>query len=192
MRNRLSAGVFLFLFVLSLPALAQMRGQRMMGQRAVVGEGENPLGLTADQMTKIRTINLQFEKDMITLRSNLQTKRLELLGLVESNADQKNIDAAVAEMTQGMGEIIKASLAHWRNVREVLTPDQRSRLDRMMGPGMGMGFGMGMGMGMRRGMMRGWGPDMGMGRNWMGMDSDDDGGRGWGIGMWRNKCPRWW
>jgi Spy/CpxP family protein refolding chaperone len=195
MKKQLFVVACLFLFLVSLPALAQMRGQGMMSGQRTGEEANNPLNLTADQMAKIRAMNLQFEKTMITLRANLQSTRLDLLGLIESDADQKKIDAAVSEMTPLMGEMIKAALGHWRDVRGVLTPDQKAQLDRRMGPGMGPGMGLGMGMG--RGMM---GAGLGMGRGMMGMsggmgmgwDDEEDGGRGWGMGMWRDMCPRWW
>jgi hypothetical protein len=192
MNRRLVAVVVLGLLVVSLPALAQMRERGMMAQRgAAAGLGGNPLDLTADQMTKIRTINLQFEKDMIALRANLQSKRLDLLSLVEAKADRKRIEAAVDTMTPAIGDILKASLAHWTEVRGVLSADQQARLDGMMGPGLGMGhsMGMGLGMGTGRGCMQGPGDGWGMGM--MGRDDDIE-GHGWGMNMWRNMCPRWW
>jgi hypothetical protein len=194
MSKRLTVVAVLGLLLAGLPALTQMRGQGMMAQRGAAGVGENALDLTADQMTKIRDINLKFEKQIIPLRAKLQEMRLDLLGLIETKADQKKIDAAVDAMTPVMGDVMKASLAHWANLRAVLTPDQQARLDRMMGPGMGRGLGMGQGLGM--GMGRGQGRRMmnGQGFGWMMGRGDDetDEGRGWGMGMWRSMCPRWW
>jgi hypothetical protein len=198
MIRRFYAVAIFAVLVTSLPALslAQERGMMMhQGQGHGPGWSDNPLDLSTDQMEKIRSMRLEFQKQMIGLRADMQSKRLDLVQAIESKASQDQIGSDVDALTAAIGDVIKTSVNHWNDVRGVLTAEQQSQLDNMMGPGLGMGWGMGHGMGM--GMMGGgWmgGSSCGMGQGCgMGMmGGDDREGRGWGRDVWRGMCPRWW
>lgn len=146
--------------VLAPSLLAQM-GRSMMSSDQV--------RLTSEQMTKIKKMNLNYQKEIMPIRMKLQEKNLELTNLMADMADQKKIEAKIEEMSAIYSDLLKKSVEHRSNILGVLTEEQKEMFNWNMGFGMGMspgmmgmmGRGMGMigtGMGMMGGMMGGMGP----------------------------------
>jgi hypothetical protein len=121
--------------------------------------GNDPLQMTSEQMTKIKRMNLNYQKELIPIRMKLQEKNLELNNLMADMADQKNIEAKIEEMSAIYSDLLKKSVEHRSNILGVLTDEQKEMFNWNMGFGMGMGPGMmgmmGSGMGMMGGTMGG-------------------------------------
>lgn len=113
------------------------------------GWGNNPdcpgggaydrLNLTADQKTKMNELREKTWKDTVTLRNEMQTKRLELQTLwTNPNPDKDKITAKQKEMN-ALREKMQAKVTESRlEARKFLTPEQAAELA-TSGPGMGFG-----------------------------------------------------
>ncbi len=124
------------------------------------------LGLTRDQITKMRDVWARFYLDTRNLRYDLMQKRLEMKRLfTDPKADAAALQAKQRELSairQKLMDRRAQAIIEWRSL---LTPQQIQKLDilSMAHRGMGMrgrmgsGCGCGMGSGvMGRGMMGGW------------------------------------
>jgi Spy/CpxP family protein refolding chaperone len=124
------------------------------------GGAYDRLNLTAEQKTKMNELREKTWKDTVTLRNEMQTRRLELQTLwTNPNPDKDKIAAKQKEMN-ALREKLQAKMTESRlEARKFLTPEQAAELA-TAGPGMGFGGG------------HGWGRGRMMGGNW--------GGRGCG------------
>ena len=113
--------------------------------------GFDQLNLTADQNTKLNVLREKTWKDTVSLRNQMQTKRLELQTLwTNPNPDKDKILAKQKELND-LRNTLQAKMTDSRlEARKVLTPEQAAQVAGR-GPGMGMGMGFGGG-----GMHRGW------------------------------------
>lgn len=112
------------------------------------------LGITPDQVTKIRQETLSFQKAEILSRADLQVKRLELHSLLEAETpDRVAIDKSLHAANAAQFTVEKAAIDHQLAMRALITPEQRQKLEKMREefrrPGAGFG-----GPGGARGMMR--------------------------------------
>ena len=133
------------------------------------------LGLSKEQLDKMRGMRDRFYNETRDLRHDMAQKRLEMRKFfMDPKTDDATLLAKQKEMS-GLRQKLQDKMAQMMiEGRKILTPEQLQKLDRMgMGPG-GMGFGMmdgpmmghggsgPMGHGMRGGcgmMGRGMGPD---------------------------------
>jgi Spy/CpxP family protein refolding chaperone len=136
-------------------------GMRGMGSREDRMPHERPLitlmlrqrqqlGLSDDQVTKLRGLRSSFEKETIRTRADIRIAELDLDELL----DQNQVDLAKAEAVVRKEEGLRTNLRLARinaieQAKALLTPEQRQRLQRLVDamPGMGSGPGM-MGHGM--------------------------------------------
>ena len=141
--------VFLPILILTLvvPASAQGRGWQ--------AQPYNFLDLTEEQLAAIQEQRLAFQKDMLSLRTQLMTGYMELDSLYLQNAEQPKIEGKIAELDQMELELDNQFEAHQRQISALLTDEQKVLFDRFGGLGMGPAFGMGYGAGYGRGMARG-------------------------------------
>ena len=147
------------------------------------------LNLTQDQINKILGMRLDFQKEILELRTQLQGRYLELNNLYYKGESQEKIDNIIAQIEKMSLELEQKYFDHRNQIRKVLTDEQKLMFDRWGGLGLGagvmggMGLGLGYGPGFGRGFNRGWGRGFGYGPGW---------GRGWrrgpGMGMGFN-CP---
>ena len=114
------------------------------GRGLMAGEGPlaEKLKLTTEQRRKLRDLGSAHRRDMVRLRADIQTARLDLEEAMRDDAPgarraDQQIDALAALHAKQM----KAMVAHWSEVRSILTPEQRTKL-RDMRPGPGGRFGM--------------------------------------------------
>lgn len=120
--------------------------------------------LTEDQEAKILKLRNKHLRNAELKRAEIGEKqaRLNSLRLAE-NQDVNAIDKTIDEMSSLQASLMKAREAHRREVRDLLSDDQKVWFDARAGQGRGKGFGNGKG-GMRgnRQGMRG----NGQGRGW--------------------------
>jgi Spy/CpxP family protein refolding chaperone len=173
-------GIIIFGVLIAFVLISAMPGQaqRYWQQGARPGYG---LDLTEEQFAKIQDMRLEFQKELLPLRTKLQTLYLELRGLSFKDADQAKMDAKTQQIDELEMEMEKMFTAHQNQIRDLLTDEQKTVFDRWGGLGLGMGpaagYGRGYGRGWSRGAGRNWG--RGMGRGWSRSP-------GMGRGYW---CP---
>ncbi len=103
------------------------------------------LNLTDEQKTKISDLKLTLQKDILPLKTELQSKMAELRLLkTENNPDLKKIDQSIEESQKIRTKIQKATVRHQLEIRKLLTPEQqkiwdsrtlKGRRERSMGRG---------------------------------------------------------
>ena len=82
-------------------------------------------------------MRLDMAKETVTLRSELELKQLELRELMSADEpDLRQIEAKIDEMTPLRTELQKKGIEHRLAMREILTPEQRAKLELMRGAGM--------------------------------------------------------
>lgn len=127
------------------------------------------LKLSDEQRTKIQDLGLAHQKELVSLRAELQKQHANMK--LEMTADKFNegkVKSIQGEATKLMGDIAMKTALHHRAVRDLLTPEQKKQFDQrilsggmmgggMMGKGgmMGRGGMMGKGGMMHRGAMKG-------------------------------------
>jgi Spy/CpxP family protein refolding chaperone len=151
------------------PMRGPMGGPGMgMGMRRGMGPGmglglavhdpalRERLGLTSEQVAKIEAQSSAFAKTRVRGRADLEVKRMELGELLHADKpDRAAIDRKLRELHDAEFALHKADVDHQLGMRDVLTPEQRTKLeelraermrafrdDRMGRPGMGRGPGM--------------------------------------------------
>lgn len=137
---------------------SQVQGPPGRGYRSGYGPGTGQwyghgsyLGLTQDQITRMRDVWNRFYLDTRNLRYDLMQKRLEMRRLfTDPKADAAALQAKQRELSairQKLMDRRAQAVIEWRSL---LTPQQVQKLDifSMAHRGMGPGFGCGMGGGM--------------------------------------------
>jgi Spy/CpxP family protein refolding chaperone len=117
------------------------------------------IGLSADQVAKLKAIQLDLNRTRIKTEAEIQVAELELAALTEDEkADLSAIEAKVKQSEMLEVGLRVAAIKAKRDALALLTPQQREKekaehekMMKQMGGGMGMGGGMmgGMGGGMR-------------------------------------------
>jgi len=131
------------------------------------GAGYYPgMDLTSEQIDKIQDLRLQFQKETISLRMELQAGFLEMRSLVYKNAGQDRVDAARNEIYLLQEEMETRFQDHQEDIKVILTDEQTAIFERWGGLGLGASNGMGYGFagGYGRGFGRGRGAGFGGGR----------------------------
>jgi len=118
------------------------------------------LGLTEDQMSRLRTVMTDYQKERINLTSQIQVKEIDLhTMLMADNADMKKVEAQVRDINRVQGDLQLAGIRAFLAGKKILMPEQIRMLQQMMGMCMGtcpmMGGGMPMPMMGGPGMMGG-------------------------------------
>ncbi len=149
---------------IALTMLILISGLAAQGTGFSRGMGWNDdLNLTSEQIKQIEEYRVEFRKQQIDLRADLQKLRLELQVLLKAdNPDQKAIDKQLEKIQVKELAMEKLRVAHHLQVRELLTDEQKVLFDQHS-------FGRGMYGDGERG--RGYGRDL-----------DDDATRGSGRG----------
>ena len=134
------------------------------------------LGLSKEQLDKMRALRDRFYNETRDLRYDMAQKRLEMRKLfMDPKTDDATLLAKQKEMSALRQKLADKMAQMMIEGRKILTPEQLQKLDRMgMGPG-GMSFGMMDGPMMGHGMM---------GRGMMSHGGSGPMGRGMGPGAW--------
>ena len=116
-----------------------------MCQEPGFGQGDGPgilakaeaLELTTEQIKKIKAMRLDMAKEKIRLRSELELKQLELRELMSADEpDIRRIEAKIDEMAPLRTELQKKRIEHRLAVRNVLTQEQKAKLELLRGAGL--------------------------------------------------------
>jgi Spy/CpxP family protein refolding chaperone len=118
--------------------------------------------LTEDQQVKIEALRVNHLKERTALRNQTNELRAKKQTLMTSdNADMKEINSVIDQMTELQNKKLKESAQHRQNVRNLLTDDQKVYFDSRPG----RGHRNGMRSGNRGGRGQGNGQGTGNGRN---------------------------
>ncbi len=86
------------------------------------------IGLTPDQISKLKALQLDFERADVRLDADIKIAKLELHALVEDDqADLSAIQAKVDQLKKAEGADVLAAIKSKRNAMALLTPDQREK-----------------------------------------------------------------
>jgi Spy/CpxP family protein refolding chaperone len=104
-------------------------------------QGDGPLAdrlkLTAEQRKKLRDLGPTHRREMVRLRADLETAQIDLQEAMRDDAtDARGVDQRIDALAALHAKRMKAMAAHWREVRSILTPAQRTKL-RDLRPGRG-------------------------------------------------------
>jgi Spy/CpxP family protein refolding chaperone len=100
--------------------------------------------LTAEQSSKIQTLQQAHFTKMSPLQQSLLSKRFELRSLYSgANPDQAAVLAKQKEILNLHAQMQEEATKYRLEVRQVLTPEQQAQVGPFFGAGMGMGSGMG-------------------------------------------------
>jgi Spy/CpxP family protein refolding chaperone len=115
------------------------------GDKKPAREWIQSLGLSPDQVAKLRENRLEERKQMIKTRSEMETLQLDLS---EEGMKDKPDMAKVEKLAQQMGQIharmIVQRVKGVTFLRSILTPEQKQKLDQLhVQGGMGEGWGRG-------------------------------------------------
>ncbi len=115
------------------------------GRNANCPVGYNNLNLTPEQKTKLTELNERQWKETVSLRNEMQTKRLELRTLWMAPSPDKGKILAKEKEINELRDKLQAKATDFRlEDRRILTPEQAAQVGTF---GSGMGFGGPMGMG---------------------------------------------
>jgi len=103
------------------------------------------LGLTSDQERSLRELRANFEKEAIRRTSEIDVAELELKGLLEQDTvDLVKVEAQAKKIALLRAELRVARIKTIEGGKEVLSPDQRGKLERLGHDERWGGMGMGM------------------------------------------------
>ncbi|GEM_PF-1010776 len=94
-----------------------------------LGRRAADLELTKDQQSKLETMGVDFQKEIIPMRAQLQVMKIELQQLIRSDAKQMEIDAKIDQIGRLRADLQKKQVGHRMAMRAVLTPEQREKLN---------------------------------------------------------------
>ena len=118
----------------------QMGMGMRMGQRGGLGLGrlarnkafQERIGLTPEQVEKIRTQESGFVKMRIRSQADLRVKRMELAELMAADKpDRALIDKKLREIKDAEFAAKKAAIDHRLAMRDMLTPEQKQKLEEL-------------------------------------------------------------
>jgi len=114
------------------------------------------INLTDEQEAKLEKIHFTHQRKMIERKAAMVDMQSKLkLAMTAEKFNQKEIDELAGKIGKFHQEAVLLRVSNLREVREILTPEQRPEFDQNvlnMGHGMGMGMGMGDGKGRGKGM----------------------------------------
>ena len=91
------------------------------------------LGLSDDQMSRIRPIVTDYQKDKITLTSQIQIKEIDLhTMLMADTVDMKKVETQVRDINRLQGDLQLAGIRAFEAGKKMLTPAQIQMLHHMM------------------------------------------------------------
>jgi Spy/CpxP family protein refolding chaperone len=99
------------------------------------------VGISSEQVAKIRQQELTFRKSEIRQRADLEVKRIDLRELLEADkSDRVAIDRQLQEISTSQLAMAKLRVDFRLNMKDALTPEQREKLkqalrDRSQGRG---------------------------------------------------------
>jgi Spy/CpxP family protein refolding chaperone len=115
-----------------------MDGPRMMGHGSLLSLRDE-LGLTDDQVKRLRELRMDREKQAINDRATVEILELELRELLfEEDVDIKAVDTKIDRIASLNAKMHKDRIHGMLDSRKVLTAEQQKKMKDLSGPGMGM------------------------------------------------------
>lgn len=109
----------------------------MMGRGLGIGTGylrlQEELGLTADQISKLESLRLEGQKEMIQIKADLQVKHLELSELMKAQGNDDAVKAKSAEIQSIMNKMAAMRTSHQLSHRAVFTAEQWQKVSSLKG-----------------------------------------------------------
>ncbi|HEY9703360.1 MAG TPA: Spy/CpxP family protein refolding chaperone, partial [Allocoleopsis sp.] len=91
------------------------------------------LGLTPDQMQKIQAINTKYKPDMVAKGKVLKTAMEEMRTLMKnSSATKEQLKTQQRKVQAAHNDMMNLKFDSMLEVREILTPEQRTKFTQMM------------------------------------------------------------
>jgi Spy/CpxP family protein refolding chaperone len=119
----------------------------MYGERPMMGRGMmmhiQQLGLDDNQTAKFKSIHLKMKRESIQREAQVRIAELELKELLDKDpVDMKAAEAKVRQIESLRAELKILHLRTHEEVKGILTPEQRKKLDTFRDMRMGSGVGM--------------------------------------------------
>jgi len=87
------------------------------------------LNLSEEQMTEVKKISLDFQKDTLELRNKTQIKELEIKALLlESETELTKIRGKLKEVADLQVELKVKTIEKYLEIKDLLTPEQQAKL----------------------------------------------------------------
>lgn len=91
------------------------------------------LDLTKEQTGRIRSMHTELRKEQIRLTSQIQIAQIDLQELLaQDTVDMPKVEQQVREISRLQGDLQLARIRAMNSVRNVLTPEQREKLQSLM------------------------------------------------------------
>ncbi len=114
------------------------------------------LGLTDEQVQKLTQLSTEHVGKVRQLATELAAKRAELRAILTApQLDQQRVKEVTEQVSKLTAELVKERVAFQTQLRQILTPEQWSKLQQRWRAKPGLGLGPRWGQGMR-GLGRGW------------------------------------
>ncbi|MDZ7331292.1 MAG: Spy/CpxP family protein refolding chaperone [candidate division KSB1 bacterium] len=136
MKHNRSFVLFAVAFIL-VAFVAILPAQPRCGRAGKPGFHHQPwmssLNLTDEQKNKVAELRLAFQKELLPLRTELQSKAAELQLLeTEATPNLNQIDRLIDQIEQIRTKIHKARVRHQMAIRNILSPEQQKVWDSQM------------------------------------------------------------
>jgi len=136
------------LIVLAIASMAFSQGYgRGKGRYGMMNQSPIKSDLTQEQIEKLQSLRLEFEKETLSLRNDIRIKHLELQKLWSAdNLDENAIIAKEKEVMELKNKMAEKRVKYSINLAKILPKEQRDGIGfdynyRNACPGMGLGYG---------------------------------------------------
>lgn len=117
--------------ILILPLMLLVAISSAIAQRSPVWQ-EEELNLTEQQQQKMDDLRFQHQKAMIQKNADLKEAKLEMRNMMQkTEVDEKAVLGKQKQISALKAEIAEARLKHRLEMRKVLTPEQREKMNKM-------------------------------------------------------------
>ena len=128
--------IFIVIAVLVVSAMVAMSAYAIQPDKKSVSQKEvcfkNHLGLSKDQLTKVKELRASFRNDTRDMRYDLDIKRVEMRKLfTDPKTDDATLVAKQKEMSNLRQQLSEKKDAMKLSWRKILTPEQLAKLDKM-------------------------------------------------------------
>jgi len=98
------------------------------------------LNLTEEQQSKITDLRLAFKKEILPVRTPMHNLQTQIrMTVTEENFDATKLDNLLKEKEKLATEVHKKRINHFRDIRSILTADQKKEFDLHFLSGRGFG-----------------------------------------------------
>ena len=119
---------------------SQNKHGNKMGRRGGIGKLMQQLDLTSEQSAQIEAIQEQSQNEKQALWQQMQTNRQAMQSLLSSNASTEELRATHQDTQNIQQELSNNRFETMLEIREVLTPEQRTQMAELMSQHRGRRF----------------------------------------------------